>query len=352
MSKETAVVYPLIILTYEMLSPGRKKRAAMLSFFFLSALFLLFKITITGMMGTTVPILYNEPSTVIFTMLVVILDYIKKIVFPVNLIMSDAFLKYDTFHPLIVISMIVMAVLFFIAFKRIRKDRYTLFFLTWFFILLLPTSNILPASHFRAERFIYLPLLGIVYMIVSFIIDSERLPIIETFRIKLGDTGAAKSINVKKMKTIFLLMLLLPLIVVNVLRQFDFRDDPALSSRVIRLAPQTREAYQALGFYYFTLQDYQKAMEYFNEALEIKGNYYSYVQPYGLYNNLGVIYLRLNQIPKAIINLEKALAISDEAVGHLNLYYCYFLLGIQKEAEEHLRIARDKDPDLVARYVE
>lgn len=351
MSKEAAVVYPLIIFIYEILSSGKKRWKAALCFVLLSILFVAIKIVVTGKLGTRIPLFYGEPLTVIPTMIVVILDYWRKIIFPLGLAMSDAFIKYDTFHPLIYLSLLIFSALFFVSFKKRKEDASLLFSLLWFFILLIPTSNIIPALHFRAERFIYLAYLGAICFLVNLPAVFKQGTLPEAPKTSVGEKNTLNLITKYHLKKILFLFLLILLSVITIQRQFDFKDDITLSKRVIKIEPNSREAYQTLGFYYFKNQDYQNAIYYLNKALEPNSRYYSYVHSYGVYNNLGVIYLRLNRITRAIDYLNKALAASDEAVGHLNLYYCYALSGKDDEAQKQLEIARTLDPDLVAKYI-
>jgi len=325
MSKDVAYVYPLVILAYEIMLSKRKKWVVVLCTFLISFLCLLLKVSLTGKLGTKVPFLHGEPLTVFYTMSVVMLDYLRKIVFPLGLSASDAFLKFKVFHPAVLAALFTFGYLFYIAFKKSSKDKSIPFFLMWFFIFLVPASNIIPALHFRAERFLYLPLLGIIYFFIA--------PFGKEYQLKR------------------LCIILAFLACITVLRQDDFRNDLTLFRRAIEMEPHTKEAHQMLGFYYLKRNDYNEAYRYYTRALKIDGEYFSFIDKFGVYHNLGVIYTVRNQIPAAIDYFKKALRIHDDALAHINLYFCFKDLGQPEEAGEHLDSARRLDPGLVNKHL-
>jgi len=325
MSKDVAYVYPLVILAYEIMLSERKKWGIVLCTFLISLLCLLLKVSLTGKLGTKVPLLHGEPLTVFYTMSVVMLDYLRKIVFPLGLSASDAFLKFKAFHPAVLAAFFTFGYLFYIAFKKSGKDKSVPFFLMWFFIFLIPASNIIPALHFRAERFLYLPLLGIIYFFIK--------PFGREYQLKR------------------LCIILAFLACITVLRQNDFRDDLALFSRAVEMEPHTKEAHQMLGFYYLKRNNYDAAYRYYTRALKIDGEYFSFIDKFGVYHNLGITYIARNQLPAAIDYFKKALRIHDDALAHINLYFCFKDLGQPEEAKEHLDSAKGLNPGLVSKLV-
>ena len=137
---------------------------------------------------------------------------------------------------------------------------------------------------------------------------------------------------------------------INLIRQLDFKDDLKLFTRALKVEPQTKEAYEMLGLYYLERGQPQKAWGYYQLALKPESRYFSFVDTFGVYNNLGVISMRFNSLPKAIDYFKKALSIRDEALAHLNLYLCYKKLGDLPQAEKHLAIAINQDPGLAEKH--
>jgi len=88
----------------------------------------------------------------------------------------------------------------------------------------------------------------------------------------------------------------------------------------------TATAYHNLGLAYFEIRDYQKAIEYYSEALDIQlkisGEKHSNVAI--SYNCLGRVYYNMNNYKKAINLYDKALSIQLEVSGEKNLHVAIF----------------------------
>tara|TARA_Y100000589_G_scaffold269815_1_gene261904 strand:- start:37 stop:894 length:858 start_codon:yes stop_codon:yes gene_type:complete len=95
-----------------------------------------------------------------------------------------------------------------------------------------------------------------------------------------------------------------------------------------------------LGNLYLIEQNHEKSIASFNKAIDIKPNFWQ------AYNNKGLIFFELNNIPLAIENFKKAILIEDNAEPLLALAVC-----IQNENfKESISLAKkalSKDPNYV-----
>jgi hypothetical protein len=99
-----------------------------------------------------------------YTALTGVVYYIKLILFPINLCADYLMfpISYSLLDPY-VIGAIAVLILFalVIYFSYVKGWKVFSFSILWFFITLLPVSNIVPIKIIIAERFLYLPSVGL-----------------------------------------------------------------------------------------------------------------------------------------------------------------------------------------------
>lgn len=85
--------------------------------------------------------------------------------------------------------------------------------------------------------------------------------------------------------------------------------------------------------------DYEKAVTYYNKALEQRKD--SSV----LWNNRALSYMNLGLFEKALHDCEWALKVNDANLkALLNSAKCYMHLGNEKKSKEYIQIAKEKNP--------
>jgi tetratricopeptide (TPR) repeat protein len=77
------------------------------------------------------------------------------------------------FEPLNLLALAALCGLALWLIRRRRRLPWTFFCAAWFAIALLPESNVMPLAQLRADRFLYLPILGAAIWIA---VGLERLP--------------------------------------------------------------------------------------------------------------------------------------------------------------------------------
>jgi hypothetical protein len=154
-----------------------------------------------------------------------------------------------------------------------RFDRRYFFGLAWFGIFWLPTSNLWPLVYFAADRYFYLPALGLFFCLALLI---ESIP---------GSPWR---------RHLCLLLILLPLILVSWQQVLHWRNDETLYLHALDVSPKSAFVCNELGKLYSRRGELQKAFDYYSRGQQNDPREASL--PY----NLGVLAERLGQHEKAL----------------------------------------------------
>lgn len=164
LSKETAVTLPLVIFLYNLHFPKEGgSRSSYHPYMYLLLLYLLIRTVVVGGVAQTNYWGEGFPAN-FYTNWTGMVYYLKLLFFPVNLCADYLMFPVRTsifdFYVIGVISVILF--LLGVAVFSFRKgNRLLSFSISWFFIALLPVSNLVPIEATIAERFLYLPSIGI-----------------------------------------------------------------------------------------------------------------------------------------------------------------------------------------------
>ncbi|MGE0267959.1 MAG: tetratricopeptide repeat protein [Candidatus Omnitrophota bacterium] len=372
--KEQMIVLPVLVLFYELVFHGGKDRryARALGLFLVLAGYFLFRKMILGTPLSNIFDPYGEYMLRFMAIPRSILMYLSIILVPVNL---HYYRSLDVLQPNTA-SWIGLGILLAgfagILFKCGGDRRKTVLFgAGWFVITLLPVLNIIPlvneySTILNFEHFLYLPLIGIL-IIVAALFEYFLVP-----RFKLSSRTVSA----------VCLVLVVAAIALTVKQNTYWRSEIALFTRALKYQESGRIRILLGKAYYFN-QDFHRAVEEYNKAEAImqgyvrkakpehikafyrgylKGIYFDLAHCYEslqnkaeavrmyqlaleidprdpvLYNNLAVVYIRENDLDRAIEELEKALAVDR---GHpqtrQNLAYCYFQTGRKEKAEQLIK---------------
>jgi hypothetical protein len=170
--KEMAVTLPLILLCidYLILSQEKIKNVVKnflrlhLGFFIILLIYFLMRYFFLGwkfMKIQTVSPVNLSYYLRILTVIRTLINYIRLLVFPYGLkFLYGPALAKSLFEPDIISGIIVLSGLIILAIKSIKKYAITTFSILWFFITILPVSNVFTNGNFFAERFLYTPSVG------------------------------------------------------------------------------------------------------------------------------------------------------------------------------------------------
>lgn len=181
-AKPVTVIFPIVMVFYDICFEEGKERNksirdlrpfiviaglfAMLSFFFQSPEYQGGKTTYHG--GT--------PLATLYTMLTVVMKYLKNIFWPVDLSAGYFTTIITSINLQVTLSFLVILILAIFGWWLFKHKRELLFWYALFYIGLLPVSQIVPMVTMMNDRYLYFPMLGVAAFMV-FTASSIRFQI-------------------------------------------------------------------------------------------------------------------------------------------------------------------------------
>jgi len=204
----------------------------------------------------------------------------------------------------------------------------------WFFIILAPTSSILPMpTEVGAERRMYLPLAAVTVLAV--IVFYRLLELL--FRRIRWTASLHKSLAV-----VLLLGAVISLGYRTVQRNRDYRSDLVLWQDLIDKRPDNPRAHNNLGRILADQGNLRQAVIHYTRTLKSQPNHV------WAHNNLATVLLKLNKIDLATIHCREALRLRPEyAEAHNNMGNILIRQGKVPEACDSYAMAVQFDPKLM-----
>ncbi len=310
LSKEFAVMLPFLMLASERMK-GKlrgKDLAAYAPYAAAASVYLLLRgIVLQGMVGKSLQL--DTMGSRLLGMADVLFVYIRLVFVPLGqkaLYGADLTPSAGTVLSALVLGGVLWAVL------RWRSKFWVSFSALWFFIFLLPVSNIVPVSGAAmAERYLYVSLAGAGVFVGGV---YRALP----WRRSAGAVFAA---------------FLVALAVLTVLRNPVWRDDGSLYADMIKTTPASYKGYYNLGNMMYRQGKYDEAARLWNKALEVKPDMFA------VHNNLGVIYEKSGDYALAEKHFRAVLSVRTMPEVYVNLGNVLKEQGRDEEAGEAYRRA-------------
>lgn len=262
------------------------------------------------------------------TMLRVLYDYIKNLIFPFWL--NNMYVDHTStsvFEYKVILSLLVIFFLIGILFFQVRADnKINLFCLGWFVLTWLPVSNIIPISTKMADRYLYLPAVGLFLL----------------FSLSVYNTSHRWfSLKAKQFVTVpVIAFLVFSLCYLSIDRNRVWANSQTLWEDSLRKAPAYWVPHMNLGLTMAQQGKIEEAISYYRESLRLNPN------SVHTHNNLGVVLLERGQIGDAISHYVVALRLqADYAETYNNLGVALFRLGDFDKAIAHYRKALRLDPN-------
>ena len=253
----------------------------------------------------------------------VIIWYLRLLFLPFNLHMERRVaLASSLFEPQVYLPLIVLVLIGILVLWMYKRSRLAFFSLAWFFLTLLPVSNVFPLNAMMAEHWLYLPSLGF-FLFVSL--------------------GIARALETEKKKLIVTLIVLILTFYsfLTVRRNRDWRDGLTLYQNTLKYSPGSGRVHNNLGNIYLRKGDYDRALQEYKSAVELKPDLAEG------YFNLGEVYSRRKEYDRAVEQYKTAIELNPDLIG------AYYGLGIAyrgkgeldkaiKEWEKTLEIMQDR----------
>ena len=222
----------------------------------------------------------------------------------------------------LLLSLAVLVTISFLAYRRRRQNPYLLAGWLWYLVTLLPVIGLIRSGpHSQADRYTYVPLVGVFIMIAW---GAADLFARSRYRQWILGTGAALSILV--------------CIAVSSAQVGHWENTTTIFSHSVSVTKNNNVAHTNLGLRLLESGKTDEAIAHFLEAIR------GHPRDKHAQCNLGNAYRQKNDVPKAIYHYEKALLIDPKYVNaNYNLANVYLELNKLDLCEKYYLITIEND---------
>ncbi len=386
LSKEIALLLPLMVLLYHYTSKTGIRPAGLWSLLAVAAGYLIlrqaFSSHLAGEMDVTVPLLQRMPGV-----FVAYTQYLRLLLWPAGLHMEYGQPQLSLADPRALLGVALLAGSVVLFFKARRKDPLLSFAAGWFLLTLAPVANIFPVNAYMAEHWLYLPSVG-VFLGAALLLDRwahKSAGARRCVTVLVGTAVAFFAFLTVRQNHVWTQPALLyesilphapesPRLLNNLAN--IYAGDPERREEALALYRRAIASDPKMAFSYFNLANLYKrqgregvAIDNYRKAMELNPLYVE------AYSNLGVLYFKQGRFEDAAAVLEEgarlnlvfadihhnlgntyqklgrhdeAMAAFTRAVGlnpnfapsHVNLAIAYFRMGDYRRAAGHAERAR------------
>ena len=265
----------------------------------------------------------------------VILHYLALAFWPAGLCLDYGWPVANGFGQIAPGAIVIGGLLAATIWALVRRPKWG-FLGAWFFLILAPTSSIMPIKDLAFEHRMYLPLAAVVLVVIlAAYLAGQRL----------AGAGEGPKVAGQLLAAILILSAAIALGYATFLRNKDYSTALAIWSDTARKAPLNARALNNLGWELRNAGDYTGALDCLNRAIKLRPKYAD------AYNNRAYTYVSLKQFDKALDDCNKAIEFkSDFAAPYNNRGNLYNLLGDTEKALADLDRAIELKPDYYEAY--
>lgn len=251
-----------------------------------------------------------------------ILQYIYKFLIPVNLSVIYPYPQNKTIS--LIIGYVILLLLVFVCYKLYKsKHKLVLYSVLFFIANLLLVLQFIPFGEvLTADRYMYLPIIGLSLIVVNVLTAKEQY--------------------VK----IFFVSVILILGTLTFMRTNVWKNSVTLYSDILKNYPHSFVALNSLGAQYMLNKNYDMSLRYLNAAINENVNYYK-----GYYNR-GLLFAQTERMKDALKDFDKAIELkkySKAYVARANLYYT--LKDFSKAMSDAELVLKTEPNNINANYV-
>ena len=252
---------------------------------------------------------------------VAITNYIRILFLPSHLHMEYGNILFSYLSPKAISGLAIILLLLICIFRSKDSNRLIFFFLCWFMIALLPSSNLYPINSYMAEHWLYLPSIGffiILGKLFTFLYEKDKF---------------------KYMALSLFICLLGVYSYLTIKQNIYWRAELPFYKRTLEYSPGSARAHNNLGVLYSKLGNKNEALKEYLKALALNPGF-GYA-----YRNLGDIYCDLGNNAQGIKMYLKAIQIDPQhAQTYYNLGNAYHNLGEKDKSIEMTKKCIQIDP--------
>ncbi|MFQ5900619.1 MAG: tetratricopeptide repeat protein [Thermodesulfobacteriota bacterium] len=337
LSKEMAITLPLILILYDYLLKDRSKVKGKnlidlwrhIPYWIVTFLYLGIRTLILNQVAQQGGYLGGGFSPAMYTMTKGIAYYIKLLIMPINL--SADYLTFPISRTMdwqVILSLSILLAILVAAMVSYRYSRMVTFGILWFFITILPVSNIIPLRIAIAERFLYIPSIGFCLLLGA--------------GLKWGlETWPA----VKRPVFVLFIAIIVLYSSGTIARNRVWRNEYVLWSDVVRRYPNNERAHANLGLVYEERGLLTEAEAELKNAIKIRKDFVN------AHNSLGIVYHKKKSFDLALKELQTAIELDPTHVkAHYNLGLVYRDLKRYPDALRAFQSAIELKPDYSEGY--
>jgi len=345
LSKETGFTLPIILILFDLMFVCKKREDTLkrlkiyIPLFLFSMTYILFFLK-GGMLWLLIkgsPDWRWTPWENLLTQANVILQYVKLLFLPLpgwlnidhHVQVSKSFLEYPTWISVsILLAFLVLAGILF------KKKKLISFSICWFFIVLAPTSSVIPIWDIMVEYRLYLPLFSYALLLTmgfGYLYHLLHRP-----------DAKILSRNI----VLGLAMLLLCFYsFITIERNKVFRDELTLWQDALRKSPDKMRVHHNLGRAYFHRGQFDEAIREGEVALRLSAHLNRKENVKFVLNLLGGAYLVKGENQKALSMFQQAIEVDPNfATSYYNVSCLYAIQHEKEKAIEHLKKGIALDP--------
>ncbi len=331
-SKESAVIFPIIIFVYAWFFKTKdeiSRSEKMVGFKFvypflvISAVYLILRTSALNFRKEEfIGHGYNFYLGLL-TGLKAITGYIDLFFFPIKLFMERSIPFATTFFETgIIFSFLVVLFLIFLIFRLFNHFKVISFGLLWFLVSLIPVSGVLPLKANMSEHWMYIAIMGFLIALSSLVV-------------KFADKSKLKRRIIFSLVVIFIILITAR----TVVRNDDWRDKETFYIKTLEYNPNSISILNNLANIYTSRKDYILAESMYKRAL------LNDPKSYLTYFNLASLYSKMDRIDDAFIQLKKCIVINpDYSKGYYNLGLLYEKIKDTDLAVNSYKVAIEKNP--------
>lgn len=326
LSREQSLILPVLLMLYHY---SFKKKFGLKPFILLVAFTIIYVLLRFSLLGHLISHVSFKSSVLdrLPGFFVAISDYIRLLILPFDLHMEYGWKLFSWTNPKAILGLFLLIAVIIYGLKQRNSRQIVFFSLFWFFLTLLPVSNIYPINAYMAEHWLYLPSIGFFLLLAS----GARL-LYQNRRMRLLSVVCGSS-------------LLVFYAYLTVRQNFLWQNPIAFYERTLRYTPKSAKTMNNLGNAYQDAGRYEEAILQYKKAIETdpdsKKSYF----------NLASAYKKNGQRDEAIALYKKSIEIDPASPGaYYNLANIYKELGRNDEAIPLYRNAVQNNPNFVDAY--
>ena len=300
LSRENSLILPVLLLFYSHTFKRKITLKEFLPIIGITFMYLLFRANMIDSF-TFYAGQFKGPLERIPGFFVAVTEYLRLMVLPFDLHMAYGMRLFTFAYPKAIAGAAIISLALFCAFIKRKSNNLVFFSILWFFIAILPFSNVIfNIGCYMAEHFIYVPSIGL-FLILANCLDY------------IYETKNYKALS------LVLLAILLAFYSYLTIKQNNYWKEPIdFYKRTLRYSPNSEIANNNLAVLCVNLGKKEEAEILFKRAIELDPSYYLAVF------NLGNLYIKMDRKEEALPLFKKVIELKPSyTAAYYNLALLY-----------------------------